>query len=70
VELIRKASRPTRISYLAVESGQPVGMGKTIMAALALVLGLMAGVFLAFFSEFISNARAQKQQLESRTETR
>ncbi|MFO7817960.1 MAG: Wzz/FepE/Etk N-terminal domain-containing protein [Desulfovibrionales bacterium] len=70
VELIREASQSTRTSYLAVESEQPVGMGKMIMAFLALLLGLMAGVFLAFFSEFISNARAQKDRLESRAESR
>ncbi|MFP4041020.1 MAG: Wzz/FepE/Etk N-terminal domain-containing protein [Desulfosudaceae bacterium] len=69
-ELIREASQPTSISYLAAESEEPVGMGRTIMVALALVLGLMAGVFLAFFSEFISKARAiaaQKKQQERHT---
>ncbi|MBS0014706.1 MAG: hypothetical protein KFF46_12145, partial [Desulfobacterales bacterium] len=58
VEMIREASNPTRISYLAAESEDPAGPGKTLIAALSLILGLMLGVFAAFFMEFLASARA------------
>ena len=67
VEVIQEASHPTRIEFLAVESEDPVGTGKSLIVALSLVLGLMLGVFGAFFSEFLKTARqaAQAQKNEA-----
>lgn len=67
IELIREASHPTRIPYsVAVKSDQPVGMGKPIIIALSLVLGLMMGVWGAFFSEFLATAKSVARERKQR----
>ncbi|MCF8026323.1 MAG: hypothetical protein K9K82_12650 [Desulfobacteraceae bacterium] len=57
-EVVREASRPTRISFLADKSGESVGPSKSLVTGLSLVLGLMVGVFAVFFLEFLGHARA------------
>ncbi|MCK4620858.1 MAG: hypothetical protein KAT62_01455 [Desulfuromonadales bacterium] len=42
---------------VAVRSFKPAGSGKKIVLALSGMLGLMGGVMLAFFAEFVSTAR-------------
>lgn len=65
IEVIREASHPTRIEFLAAESEDPAGTGKSLIAALSLVLGLMLGVFGAFFIEFLRTARKAAAEQES-----
>lgn len=61
-EVIMEASQPTRISFVAAESEEPVGTGKALIGALSLVLGLMLGVFAAFFREFLAAANAAEKK--------
>lgn len=62
VEAFEEASHGTRIRFLGVESYSPVGTGKTLIVALSLVLGVMLGVFGAFFSEFLAAVRKQGRE--------
>ncbi|WP_027371384.1 Wzz/FepE/Etk N-terminal domain-containing protein [Desulfovermiculus halophilus] len=62
VETIREASHPTRVSFLASESYEPVGMGNAVIVALSLVVGVILGVFAAFFRQFLANVRAASSQ--------
>lgn len=57
--LIRNVSHPARIQYLAVKTGGAVGPSRAVVMAIALVLGIMGGIFLAFFWEFVGRARAE-----------
>lgn len=43
---------------VALMSRSPEGQGKSLIAALAIILGLMLGVFGAFFREFLASVRA------------
>lgn len=61
ITAVEQASRPTTVSFLASQSEEPVGTGRSLIIALSLVLGLMAGIFAAFLWEFIGNARQQRQ---------
>ncbi len=47
----------TRALAPPMQSPSPVGTGRKVIVILALVLGLMAGVFAAFFREFLSQVR-------------
>lgn len=62
VETIREKSRSTRTSFLAAASEDPVGAGKHLVISLSVVLGLMLGVFAAFFMEFLTHAKAAAQE--------
>lgn len=64
IETIQEASQPTRTSFVAAESEEPVGTGKALIGALSLVLGLMLGVFAAFFTEFLASASAAAEEKE------
>ena len=57
VESIRGTSHGAEQTYLASESENPTGPGRTLIMALTVVLGGMLGLFSAFFWEFVSNAR-------------
>ena len=54
----------TKVHAKALASEYPVSTGKRLVVALSLVLGVMLGVFGAFFAEFLSGARvaAAKRQ--------
>jgi capsular polysaccharide biosynthesis protein len=39
---------------------EPVGLGKPIILAVAVLVGLMLGVFVAFFAEFLAKARTRR----------
>lgn len=52
--------RPTRTLGVAVKSLKPTGPGKALLLALSGVLGMMGGVFAAFFVEFLSRVRQQQ----------
>ncbi len=51
----------TKVLGFASRSVKPVGSGKTLIVALAAMLGLMGGVMSAFFAEFIAKVRQQQQ---------
>lgn len=53
--------RTTEARVLALPSVEPVGGGKQLTMALSLVLGLMLGVFGAFFRQFLSSVRAAQE---------
>ncbi|WP_018994128.1 Wzz/FepE/Etk N-terminal domain-containing protein [Thioalkalivibrio sp. ALgr1] len=57
-ELERIQEVVARGSDYALASERPEGPGRSLFAALSLVLGLMLGVFGAFFREFLANVRA------------
>lgn len=61
-EAIKKASHGTRIRFIGIQSEDPVGASGRLIVALFLALGGMAGVFGAFFSEFLAVAKAGKRQ--------
>ena len=50
----------TKALSLAVRSARPVGTGKSLILALAGMLGLMGGVMLAFLAEFMTKVRQQQ----------
>ena len=52
--------RDTRALNLAVRSLKSVGTGKSLILVLAGMLGLMGGVMLAFFAEFMTKVRQQQ----------
>ncbi len=56
----------TKAHAIALESEFPAGAGKPLIAALALVLGVMLGVFGAFFAEFLARAKAAEVQRQNR----
>ena len=62
VETIEAMSRDTELTYLVSESDSPVGPGRSLIVALSVVLGGMLGLFAAFFSEFVSNARSRRSE--------
>lgn len=51
-----------RGSVYAVASDTPEGPGRSLIVALSLVLGLMLGVFGAFFREFLASVRATETE--------
>ncbi|MFV8836434.1 hypothetical protein ACNSTU_15845 [Aquisalimonas sp. APHAB1-3] len=57
---IRDASHGTEQLFVANESDSPVGTGRSLIVALSVVLGGMLGLFAAFLTEFVSNARARR----------
>lgn len=50
----------TEAVAVAKRSAHPVGAGSGLVGALSVILGLMLGVFAAFFAEFVSRAREYK----------
>ncbi|WP_018995126.1 hypothetical protein [Thioalkalivibrio sp. ALJ2] len=56
-ETVQEMSRNTEQTFIAAESEDPVGPGRSLIVALSVVLGGMFGLFAAFFWEFVSNAR-------------
>ena len=61
IESIRATSHGTEQTFLASESENPTGPGRSLIMALTVVLGGMLGLFSAFFWEFVSNARRYRQ---------
>lgn len=53
--------RPSAAMTPTVRSTEPGGPGKGVIVAAALVLGLAAGVFLAFIAEFLARTRERRQ---------
>ncbi len=51
----------TKALSIAVRSLKPVGQSKALIVALAAMLGLMAGVMLAFIAEFMIKVRQQQR---------
>lgn len=64
MQIVRESSHGTQIDYLAAKSENPVNTSRQLIVALSLVLGLMLGVFAAFFVEFAAKAKqvAKNQQ--------
>jgi uncharacterized protein involved in exopolysaccharide biosynthesis len=62
VEAIREASHGTRIRFLGIQSEDMVGPNRKLIIALSLAIGLILGVFAAFFGEFIAVAKAGKRR--------
>lgn len=60
--------RETKVLGLAVKSLKPVGPGRSVLMALSGFFGVLGGVILAFFVEFISNARRRMQSEVAPTE--
>lgn len=56
----------TKAHATALVSEYPVGAGKPLIAALALVLGVMLGVFGAFWAEFLAQAKTVAHQRKNR----
>jgi uncharacterized protein involved in exopolysaccharide biosynthesis len=50
---------PTDILVVARESAEPKGPARSLIIVLAGLLGLMAGIFSAFFAEFVGTVKAQ-----------
>lgn len=61
-ETVEAMSRNTEQTFLASESENPVGPGRSLIVALSVVLGGMLGLFAAFFWEFVANARSRRPQ--------
>lgn len=53
--------KDTKTLSLAMPSIMPVNPGKPLILALAGILGLMGGIFIAFMAEFIAKVRQQQQ---------
>ncbi|PYF99720.1 Uncharacterized protein involved in exopolysaccharide biosynthesis [Thioalkalivibrio sp. ALE21] len=60
VETIEAMSHDTELTYLISESENPVGPSRSLIVALSVVLGGMLGLFVAFFWEFVHNARHRR----------
>ena len=52
--------RDAKALNIALRSNKPTGPRKALILALAGMLGLMGGVMLAFFAEFMAKVRAQQ----------
>jgi LPS O-antigen subunit length determinant protein (WzzB/FepE family) len=57
---LRAVAGPTQVRRPPTVSDEPVSSGPAQIIAIGAVLGLMLGVFAAFFAEFLVNARAQR----------
>ncbi|EAR21710.1 Wzz/FepE/Etk N-terminal domain-containing protein [Nitrococcus mobilis] len=58
IEARAAALQPTRAVLVPQRLPEPIGTGPVVILALAGVLGLMLGVFAAFFTEFLARANA------------
>ncbi|MCO6441276.1 MAG: hypothetical protein J5I81_09350 [Nitrococcus mobilis] len=58
IETRAAALQPTRAVLAPQRLPEPIGTGPVVILALAGVLGLMLGVFAAFFTEFLTRANA------------
>jgi uncharacterized protein involved in exopolysaccharide biosynthesis len=47
---------------IALQSENPAGIGLRMVVALSLIIGVMLGVFGAFFTEFVSKAQAAAKE--------
>ena len=54
----------TRTLGIAIRSTQPNGPRKALILALSGILGLMGGIMLAFFAEFMAKVRREQKALE------
>ena len=54
-----KNLQPTRSLGVAIRSQNPTGQSKILILSLSSILGLMGGVMLAFFAEFMKKVRQQ-----------
>ena len=57
--------RETQVVVGPARSLEPVGPSRAIIPALAGVLGLILGIFAAFFAEFLERARAAMVERET-----
>ena len=64
LDTIRDASHETGIRFLGIQSESPAGTGRSLILALSGILGLMLGVFGAFFAEFLTVARSEAGKRE------
>lgn len=53
---------PAEVLVVARESAKPTGPARSLIVVLAGLLGLMAGVFTAFFAEFVSTVKSQMSE--------
>ncbi len=56
--------RNTKPLGLAIQSIKPVGPRKALILALSGILGLMGGIMLAFFTEFMAKVRQQQREID------
>jgi LPS O-antigen subunit length determinant protein (WzzB/FepE family) len=54
---------PTGILVVARKSAKPEGPARSLIIVLAGLLGLMAGIFSAFFAEFVSTVKARMREI-------
>lgn len=59
LEARHAAARETRVVSPPARSLEPVGPSGPVVVVLSAIMGLMLGVFAAFFAEFLGNARAR-----------
>ncbi|MCF6235370.1 MAG: Wzz/FepE/Etk N-terminal domain-containing protein [Gammaproteobacteria bacterium] len=52
-------ARETKAIVPPMQSLKPIGSSKKLIVFLSLVLGVLVGIFLAFFIEFVTNVRSQ-----------
>ena len=67
IEMGLRSIRETRLIIGPARSLEPVGPGRAVILALAGVLGLILGIFAAFFAEFLTKARATMASNERTT---
>lgn len=63
LEAQQKALRETRLVYGPAPSIQPAGPSRSLILALALVIGAFAGLMAAFITEFVANVRARLEEV-------
>lgn len=59
--------QPTKVLVVARESSEGAGASKTLVLALAIVLGLMLGIFAAFIAEFAGHVSRAMREDKSRS---
>jgi LPS O-antigen subunit length determinant protein (WzzB/FepE family) len=57
LQLQLRNSQPTKMIVPPQRSAKPVGPGRKVIVALSGILGLMLGIFVAFFAEFLNKVK-------------
>lgn len=60
IAAIKQGSEAPEMNYLAARSNTPASASPALIVALTIVLAGMLGIFAAFFTEFVSNARQRR----------